>query len=184
MRRPAKSYSFEFKLALVERFLEGEIGLDLAVEAGLSTPELLRKWVRAYRQEGADALRPKPKGRPRRPDAPTQARALIARKADFPLPVLLQVAGLPRSTFFYHQARLQAPDPRDALKVAVTEIFKRNHGRYGHRLLHTELVRQGWTLAKKTVLKLMRLLALVCKVRRKKCYNSFRGEKAPLPPTF
>ena len=65
--RPAKSYSFEFKLALVERFLAGETGADLAVEAGLASRELLQKWVRAYRLEGEDALRPKPKGRPAKP---------------------------------------------------------------------------------------------------------------------
>jgi transposase len=69
--KPTKqSYSFEFKLALVERFIAGETAPDLAAEAGLSAPRLLETWVRAYRQEGADALRPKPKGRPRKPDAP------------------------------------------------------------------------------------------------------------------
>ena len=71
--KPAKSYSFEFKLALVERFLAGETGPDLAVEAGLSSRQLLQKWVRAYRLEGEDALRPKPKGRPRKPDSPPTA---------------------------------------------------------------------------------------------------------------
>jgi putative transposase len=101
-----------------------------------------------------------------------KVQAIIALKADFPLPVLLQVACLARSTFFYHQARLQAPDPNQELKTAVTNIFAKNHGRYGHRRIHTELVEQGWTIAKKTVLKLMRALRLVCKVRRRKRYNS------------
>jgi transposase-like protein len=68
--KPAQSYSFEFKLALVERFLAGETAPDLAAEAGLSSPGLVKTWARAYRREGADALRPKPKGRPRKPDAP------------------------------------------------------------------------------------------------------------------
>ena len=67
--RPAKSYSFEFKLALVQRFLAGESGPDLAVEAGLASRELLQKWVRAYRTDGEDGLRPKPKGRPRKPES-------------------------------------------------------------------------------------------------------------------
>jgi transposase-like protein len=71
--RPVKSYSFEFKLALVQRFLAGESGPDLAVEAGLGSRELLQKWVRAYRLEGEDGLRPKPKGRPRKPDSPPPA---------------------------------------------------------------------------------------------------------------
>ncbi|WP_267275892.1 helix-turn-helix domain-containing protein [Arthrobacter sp. CDRTa11] len=73
MSRPAKSYSFEFKLALVQRFLAGESGPDLAVEAGLASRELLQKWVRAYRLDGEDGLRPKPKGRPRKPDSPPPA---------------------------------------------------------------------------------------------------------------
>jgi putative transposase len=100
------------------------------------------------------------------------------------LEVLLDVARLPRSTFFYHQARLLAPDPQAELKAAVTGIFEKSHARYGHRRVHTELVKQGWTIAKKTVLKLMRLLRLVCKVRRKKRYNSYQGEQGVVAPNL
>jgi transposase len=74
--KPAKSYSFEFKLALVERFLAGETGPDLAVEAGLSSRQLLQKWVRAYRRDGAEALRPKAKGRPVKSAAPPPSAEL------------------------------------------------------------------------------------------------------------
>jgi len=62
-----KSYSFEVKLALVQRFLAGETGPDLAVEAGLSSRQLLQKWVRAYRLAGEDGLRPKRNGTPAKP---------------------------------------------------------------------------------------------------------------------
>lgn len=113
-----------------------------------------------------------------------KVQALIALKADFPLPVLLQVSGLARSTFFYHQSRLQTPDPQKALKTAVTEIFTTNHGRYGHRRIHTELLKQGWMLAKKTVLKLMRSLGLTCRVRRRKRYNSYQGEQDIAAPNL
>jgi putative transposase len=113
-----------------------------------------------------------------------KVQALIALKADFPLPVLRQVSGLARSTFFYHQSRLQAPDPREALKTAVTEVFTTNHGRYGHRRVHTELLKQGWTPAKKTVLKLMRTLGLACKVRRRRRYNSYQGEQGAVAPNL
>ena len=72
--KPTKQvYSFEFKLALVERFIAGETAQDLAAEAGLSSSGLLKNWAAAYRREGADALRPKPKGRPKAPDAPPPA---------------------------------------------------------------------------------------------------------------
>lgn len=72
--KPTKQvYSFEFKLALVERFIAGETAPDLAAEVGLSSPTLLKTWARAYRREGPDALRPKSKGRPKAPDAPRPA---------------------------------------------------------------------------------------------------------------
>lgn len=72
--KPTKQvYSFELKLALVERFIAGETAQDLAAEAGLSSSGLLKNWAAAYRREGADSLRPKPKGRPKAPDAPPPA---------------------------------------------------------------------------------------------------------------
>ena len=111
-----------------------------------------------------------------------KVQAVVSLKADYPLGVLLDVAGLARSTFFYHQARLQAPDPKEKLTAAVTEIFETNHGRYGHRRTHIELVKQGWTVAKKTVLKLMQALGLICKVRRRKRYNSYRADQGAVAP--
>lgn len=71
--KPKQVYSFEVKLALVERFIAGETALDLATEAGLSSPLLLQSWARKYRRDGVDALRPKPRGRPRSPEAPPPA---------------------------------------------------------------------------------------------------------------
>jgi putative transposase len=91
---------------------------------------------------------------------------------------------LARSTFFYHQARFQAPDPKEKLKAAVTVIFETNHGRYGHRRVHAELLKQGWTVAKKTVLKLMKGLGLHCKIRRRKRYNSYQGEQGRIAPNL
>ncbi|MBG6226440.1 transposase-like protein [Arthrobacter sp. CAN_A2] len=73
MTKPKQVYSFEVKLALVERFIAGETALDLATEAGLSSPLLLQSWARKYRRDGVDALRPKPRGRPRSPEAPPPA---------------------------------------------------------------------------------------------------------------
>ncbi|MDT5065883.1 MAG: hypothetical protein QOK02_2038 [Mycobacterium sp.] len=90
--------------------------------------------------------------------------------------MLLDVAGLARSTFFYHQAKHNQPDPSAALKTAIGDAFAAAHGRYGHRRIHLVLIKQGWRVAKKTVLKLMRVLGLICKVRRRRNYSSFKGE--------
>lgn len=60
-----RSFAFEVKLDVVTRVLAGESKSDLAVAFGISSPKLIETWVRNYRNEGEDALRPKPKGRPR-----------------------------------------------------------------------------------------------------------------------
>lgn len=100
---------------------------------------------------------------------------MVALKAAHRLDDLLAAAGLARSTFFYHQARLDAPDPREDLKAAITRVFHDAHGRYGHRRVHHVLVQDGWQVAKKTVLALMRELGLFCHVRRRRPYASWRG---------
>lgn len=64
--KPTKRvFSFEFKLAAVQRYLAGENKVALSRELGLSSPMLIGKWARLYRDEGEDGLRPKPKGRPK-----------------------------------------------------------------------------------------------------------------------
>ena len=113
-----------------------------------------------------------------------KVQAVISLKADHSLEHLLAAAGLARSTFFYHQAGLRRGDPQAELKAAITTSFEDGQGRYGHRRVHAGLVKQGWRVAKKTVLKLMRQLALICRVRRRRRYNSFKGEVGTIAPNL
>ncbi|WP_299040372.1 IS3 family transposase [uncultured Pseudokineococcus sp.] len=92
------------------------------------------------------------------------------------MPLLLQAAGLARSTFYDHRNRLARPDRHALLKDAVGEVFAQAKGAYGHRRVHAVLLRQGWQVAKKTVLKVMHAQGLRCLVRRRRRYNSYRGE--------
>ena len=79
--KPTKrAFSFEFKLDAVQRYLSGETRVALSKELGLSSPQLIEKWARQYRNEGENGLRPKPKGRPRiNPEAPTQPESELKR---------------------------------------------------------------------------------------------------------
>jgi len=97
-------------------------------------------------------------------------------KAHYPLRLLLQIADLPRSTFCDHRRRLSRDDTRAGIKEAIRDAFTAAKSAYGHRRILAILHRQGWQVSKKTVLKLMRQLDLHCPVRRRKRYNSFRGE--------
>lgn len=65
MKPGRRSFTFEFKLEVVRRFVNGEAtAIELAREHDLSSPRLVETWARAYRRDGEQALRPKPKGRP------------------------------------------------------------------------------------------------------------------------
>lgn len=64
--KPTKqTYAFDVKHEIVHRALAGETKLALAQEYGLSSPQLIAKWLRVYRADGDDGLRPKPHGRPK-----------------------------------------------------------------------------------------------------------------------
>ena len=101
---------------------------------------------------------------------------MIALKASHPLPLLLAAAGLPRSTFFHRQAALKAPDRHAELRARIHEVFTGAKGRYGHRRVHAALVREGRQVSRKTVLKLMREENLVCRVRSRRRYTSYKGQ--------
>lgn len=74
--RKNESYTFEFKLHVVELYLTTEISYqDLALSIGMNNPSLITKWVNDYRIAGPDALRLKRKGRRRKVDKPKSVTA-------------------------------------------------------------------------------------------------------------
>ena len=62
--RQNSSYSFEFKLRVIELYLSSEVSYqELALSQGINNPAMIAKWVNDFRVAGPDALRPKKKGR-------------------------------------------------------------------------------------------------------------------------
>lgn len=62
--RKNKSYTFEFKISVVELYLTTEISYqELALKVGINNPTLIVRWVNDFRIVGPDALREKSKGR-------------------------------------------------------------------------------------------------------------------------
>lgn len=99
------------------------------------------------------------------------------------LSVLLNVAGLARSSFYYHINRLKSKDKYSNVKKIITEIFQQNKGRYGYRRITLELNNRSVKLNHKTVYKLMDTIGLKCKVRMKK-YRSYKGEIGKIAPNI
>ena len=98
------------------------------------------------------------------------------------LELLLQIAQLPRSTFYYH-VKHQEGDKYAREKEEIQRIFHENKGRYGYRRVTTALRNSGFTLNHKTVQRLMKEMGLVCRVRMKK-YRSYKGEQGTVAPNL
>lgn len=97
-------------------------------------------------------------------------------RPDYKLDMLLEIAQLPRSTFYYYNRKQSKQDKYAQAKAAIAAIYHENKGRYGYRRITDELHNRGIMLNHKTVQRLMKELGLVCRVRMKK-YRSYKGEK-------
>ena len=92
------------------------------------------------------------------------------------LAILLEIAQLPRATYYYHRKKQESVDKYAQAKAEIQSIFHENKGRYGYRRITDELHNRKIYLNHKTVQHLMKELGLICRVRMKK-YRSYKGEK-------
>ena len=97
-------------------------------------------------------------------------------RQEFTLDMLLEIAQLPRSTFYYHSKQQNKEDKYAQAKAEIATIYHENKGRYGYRRVTDELRNRGILLNHKTVQRLMKELGLICRVRMKK-YRSYKGEQ-------
>ena len=70
---------------------------------------------------------------------------------EFKVSLLLDVAKLARSTYYYHTKRRQEPDKYSKIKEQITNIFHENRSRYGYRRITMEMKNRGCCINHKTV---------------------------------
>ena len=70
------------------------------------------------------------------------------------------------------------------VKEQIVIIFNENKKRYGYRRITKELHNNDICVNHKTVQKLMKQLGLVCRVRAKRKYNSYKGEVGEVAPNL
>ncbi len=97
--------------------------------------------------------------------------------------LLLEIAQLPRATFYYHAKNMQKPDKYVDVKAEISAIYHENRGRYGYRRITIALHNRGIFLNHKTVQRLMKQMGLVCRVKAKK-YRSYNGEVGKIAPNL
>lgn len=97
--------------------------------------------------------------------------------------LLIEVSGLPRSTYYYYAKGRTNSDKYSEIKEQITNIYTENKGRYGYRRITSELHNRGYIINHKTVQRLMKELGIVCLVRMKK-YHSYKGEVGRIAPNL
>lgn len=113
-----------------------------------------------------------------------KAQVVQELRQKYPLKALLQLAGLPRSTFYYYLHQSQNPAKYQMVKEQIVIIFNENEKRYGYRRITKELHNNDICVNHKTVRKLMKQLGLVCQVRAKRKYSSYKGEVGEVAPNL
>ena len=96
---------------------------------------------------------------------------------------LLDIAGIPRSVYYYYLKRAKKEDKYKDIKAEIEAIYHENRGRYGYRRITMELHNRGYIINHKTVQRLMKTLNLKSKVRIKK-YRSYKGEVGKIAPNI
>ena len=74
--------------------------------------------------------------------------------------LLLEIAQLPRASFYYHLKQMKRADKYETAKAEITAIYHENKGRYGYRRIAEELRNRKIHLNHKTVQRLMKQLRL------------------------
>lgn len=70
-----------------------------------------------------------------------------ALKDKYPLPLLLGKLGLPKSNYYYQEAKRQRQDKYSNIRKRIFDLFHENSGRYGYRRIHVLLSREGITVS-------------------------------------
>lgn len=70
-----RHYDYETKLAAAHDFVDlGMTRQEVMSKHGIVSESQLKKWAKGYREGGPEALRPRPKGRPRKGDGPPRPK--------------------------------------------------------------------------------------------------------------
>ncbi|HCD4422336.1 TPA: IS3 family transposase, partial [Klebsiella pneumoniae] len=103
-----------------------------------------------------------------------RVRIIDELRQHYPFDQLLQIAQIPRSTFYYHLKALKSPDKYEEIKSRIIEIYNENCGRYGYRRVTLALRQEAGRINHKVVQRLMNLLSLKAAIKVKR-YSSWRG---------
>ncbi|MBZ5753921.1 IS3 family transposase [Metabacillus rhizolycopersici] len=106
-----------------------------------------------------------------------QATLSFELKETFRLKDVLQVVGIPESSYHYHIKAIKKENPNQELEACILSIFEENNRNYGYRRIHLELRNRGRKINHKKVQRIMKKLGLKGDkfIRKSRKYSSYKG---------
>jgi len=96
----------------------------------------------------------------------------------------LEIADLPRSTFYYEVKHFSGKAEKDKELLGLIEkIFRDNRGKYGCPRITQELQNRGFAVNKKRVERIMRENSISAYPRKRR-YHSYKGQVGKLAPNI
>src|SRR5699024_1338867 len=96
-----------------------------------------------------------------RADYGTKVDVIHNNKYNYSVSAMCDVLQIPRSTFYY-EAKEQ-DNQEDELTTLIVDIFKDRRRIYGQRKIKIELAKQGWTVSRRRISRIMKEQGLVSK---------------------
>ncbi|WP_420794213.1 IS3 family transposase [Providencia rettgeri] len=112
-----------------------------------------------------------------------KAKIITELRRTHKLKILLHIAGLSRSTYYWNTKSTSRVSRYDSEQQRITQLFHDHKGRYGYRRITLALRNEGYAINHKTVRKLMRKLGLASRLRIKK-YQSYKGTYGKVAPNI
>ncbi|MDY0409874.1 IS3 family transposase [Paracerasibacillus soli] len=181
-KRERRTFTKEFKEQIVQLHLSGKPRNEIIKEYEL-TPSSFDKWVRQHKtsgsfeekdnrtpeQEELIRLRKENQRLMMENDILKQAALIMGQsrcvirnnRQKYSVSAMCAVLQLPRSTYYYEAKVRDVQD--EELTALIVKVFKDSRNIYGQRKIKRELQRQGWTVSRRRIGRIMKEQGLVSK---------------------
>ncbi|WP_087941734.1 IS3 family transposase [Bacillus kwashiorkori] len=181
-KRARRTFTKEFKEQIVQLHLSGKPRSEIIKEYEL-TASSFDKWVRQHKTSGSfeekDNRTPEQEELIRlrkenqrlmmendifkasRADNGTKVDVIRNNRHKYSISAMCAVLQLPRSTYYYEAEIRDNQD--DELTDLIVKIFKDSRNIYGQRKIKKELQKQGWTVSRRRIGRIMKEQGLVSK---------------------
>lgn len=105
-----------------------------------------------------------------------KVRVIAELRAKYPFKMLLKIAGISRSVYYYHINKKDKDEKNIGIIDKIKEIYYENKRRYGYRRITLELKNQGFNINHKKIQRLMKKFNLQSIIRKKRKYSSYKGQ--------